>query len=209
MKRLKRLAAFFIKLVVLMGCGLVTAYIVTNSAETAFNIDVPFAQAIASERLDAITTPITPDFLNHAGSNDYRGNFGNPVVLKLPAKQVKLPIAPAIYSNGQWLARSNTAHYIITGKADGGDLGDTVLYLRQSWRTIQDSSDLTVGANLFIDTDTNWRYLYKVAEVTQLSPDGKFVMATGRKPQIFLLMQSSDGTTIVRAEFVSVQGLQS
>ncbi len=209
MKRLKRFANFCIKLSVLTLCGLVTAYIVTNSAETAFNIDVPFAQAIASEHLDAITTPITPDFLSHADSNDYRGNFGNPVVLKLPAKQVKLPIAPAIYNQGEWLARSNTAHYVITGRAQGGDLGDTVLYLRQSWRTIQDSSDLTVGSNLFLDTDSSWRYLYKVAEITSLGTDGHIVLGTNRKPQVYLVLQSSEGTTVVRAEFVSVQGLQS
>ncbi|MDB5178501.1 MAG: hypothetical protein JWN01_444 [Patescibacteria group bacterium] len=194
----------------MLASGVLTVYIFTNSYETAFDQDLPFATAVA--KVDAKPfAPSVPKSAYAADPSKRIGGYGAPTTLRIASRQVKLPLAPAITTpNNTWEARSNTGHYLLLTTAKSGNLGDLLVYLRQGWRTIDDPSALTVDGNIFVDTDKGWRYMYRITTVSHMeAKTGQYLLPESRQGQLLLdLEDTTTGTiTTAKAEFVSLQNI--
>ena len=191
--------------------GAFTLFIFANSYELAFDrpLPLPFASAVAKVDLNPLSGLLRPADALTSGAADRVGNYGIPTTLRLPTRQIKLPLAPAIVTDDVWAARSNTGHFIVVSPAKGGNLGDVLVYMRQSWRTIDQPRQITVGDNLFVDTDKGWRYMYRVSETQSLPDTAHYVLSDQKTSQIVLAVAdgSAHNLTLIKADFVSVQSI--
>ncbi len=209
MNTLRKMPGFLGRQMVFAACGFLTLFIFANSYETAFNRNLPYADAISRVNLypvqAAAATATDPGIIN-----ERKGTYGAPTTLKIAARQVKLNLAPVIYDDGNFNARSNTGHYAIVRPSRNGNLGDSIIYLKRSWRTIPEPQSVARDDNIFVDTDSKWRYLYKVVETSNISVDDRYVLPQGNKPQILILNEDTSSGLIwmVRAELVNVQSMQ-
>lgn len=208
MTPLRRFLGQTITMLLMLGSGLLTAFVFANSYETAFNHDLPVAKAIERVNMDPVESVIPANAIT-ADPAKHLGNYGAPAMLRLSAQRVRFPVAPAILSHDTWVARSNTGHYVGVSPAKGGDMGDLVIYVRQGWRTINDPSALVTDANIFVDTDKGWRYMYRITAVSHLSSIDRYLLPESPKTQlVVVLADASTGmTTVARAEFVTLQSI--
>ncbi|HSX02202.1 MAG TPA: hypothetical protein VLI05_02690 [Candidatus Saccharimonadia bacterium] len=210
-RKLQRGLNWATRTVLMTASGLFTLFIFANSYELAFDrpLPLPLASAVAKVDLSPFTNLVHPADALASSAAERVGNYGQPNTLRLPTRQIKLPLAPAIVADDVWAARSNTGHFMVVGPAKGGNLGDLFVYMRQSWRTIDQPRQIVAGDNLFVDTDKGWRYMYRVSETQAIPESSRYVLADSRVSQIVLTVEnaSSHSVTIIKADFVSVQSI--
>jgi len=196
--------------VILMSLSLfATAFILLNGYELAFSKTIPYATALTSVPVrDVIDRNTNSALLGHASLGE--GGFGKPVYLKLSTQVTKVEIVPAIYQQGSYLARAATAQYAYLTPAKNGNIGNTIIYLRESWRTVNHPEKLEAGDNLFLDTDREWRYMFRVSNNQVLPASTPFVLADGTTPHLLLAIVSPDKTQIryITGDFVNIQNVQ-
>ncbi|MEI6477733.1 MAG: hypothetical protein WCO52_01995 [bacterium] len=186
-----------------------TTFIMINGYELAFTKEVPFAIALTPVPVrDIIDRNTSPQIVKDPNSGE--GNFGHPLYLKLTPTSTRLQVVPAIYQNGHYLARQSTAQFAYLSPAKGGNIGNTLVYLREGWRTINDPSTLTVGDNVFLDTDRDWRYMFRISNTQLLPATTSFILPDTTTPDLLLAITSSDNKSIqyVTATFVNLQNTQ-
>jgi hypothetical protein len=189
---------------------LLTVFLFTNSYEIAFNKDLPHIKAVEPVAINNIVTP-SPNRLKQSHAASYEGGYGTPLVLKVPFDKLRIPVVPAILSDDtQWLARSNSAHYYIATPSKNNNLGTTVFYLRQSWRTIVEPAKIQKGDNLFVDTNRDWRYMYRVTDSFTSTSNDPYIIEDSRVSKLIIVV--SDPNTnqqhVIIAEMINVQNIQ-
>lgn len=186
----------------------ISVYVFANGFELATNINIPYALAIEPVSIEQLVK------LNRSTAvmNDPTlsiGNFGEPKYLKVASQTTKLALIQSVLENEQYLARASTGHFIYLAPAKSGNLGTTLVYVRQSWRTIGNPENIAVGSNLFIDTNKDWRYMYRVSDTITTDVNNQYLLPDSQKPQIMLLLLGQDGSErIVVADFVNLQNIQ-
>jgi hypothetical protein len=184
-----------------------TVFIISNGFELATNHDIPFAQSLAPVPLTAFASA------NHVKTIGVTtsGSYGTPQYLKLSSQSTKLPLVPAIRdTDGTFLSRAAGGHVLTLSNGEDGQIGNTAVYLREGWRTLPNTDELKLGANIFLDTDRDWRYMFKVSQKTAISPSSPFIVPTGSKPHLVLVLSADDGSRldIVVGDFVNIQNIQ-
>jgi hypothetical protein len=211
-KKLLVNALFFVgRVMVFVGCGLVSLFLLLSGYESIFNRDLPFVHTLDTVNLQALSKRYD---LQKAVANqnaDMLGNFGKPQTLKLPERALRLDItAPIIGGQDTWLARANTLHAIILKDARRGNIGLLALYCRASFRTIDATALPKQGENIFIDTDKNWRYIYRVSSAKVVPADQEYVVADdGQTARLIIACYDAalKADAIVEASVLSVQGV--
>lgn len=203
--RIRRTAQYAL----LMGASfVVTAFVLLNGYELAFSKDLPYADALKEVPVQSF---ISRNLQEKAAADPAAaaGSFGKPVSLKLATRTTKLEVVPATQKNGQYLARAAAAHYAYLTLSKGGTAGNIALYVRQSWRTILEPAELKPGGNLFLDTDHDWRYMYRIAQNVALPADAPYVIPDGVTSHLVLAIvdPSSQRITYVTGDFVSIQNI--
>lgn len=195
----------------LLGIGsiAVSAFVFVNGFELATNIDVPYAFAIEPVTVhELIDTNRSSEIVAQPTAGI--GNFGEPKYLKLASQTTKLALVPAVLTDDGYLARASVGHFAYLGKAKNGNLGNTLIYVRTSWRSVGEPEQILGGTNVFIDTNKDWRYMYRVSDVVELPVGTPYIVPDSTKPHICLAFVSDDNTLvrIVVADFVNLQNIQ-
>lgn len=190
-------------------CGLLSVFLLASGYESVYSRSLPLVHTIDPVNLSALEK-------NHnlkssaTYSMDMYGNFGKPLSIKLPNRAARLDITqPIIGDHGEWLARANVLHLLISGKPRNGSLGVAIMYCRSSPRTISDANAPIVGDNLFMDTDRSWRYVYRVTSIQKIDASRPYVIADGGTSSKLLLScldQATNMNIYIEASLLSVQG---
>ncbi|HSX06774.1 MAG TPA: hypothetical protein VLG92_03575 [Candidatus Saccharimonadia bacterium] len=205
----KRSALLFTRVSVFIFCGLISLYLLASGYESVYNRPLPFVHTISSVNLSAFTSVYHLNTLVPIPKNAYYGNFGKPSTLKLPATSVRLNIVGAIKDNVTWLARPSTLQLAIPSPPRSGNIGVAFLYCHGGFRTINTENMPTVGQNIFIDTDENWRYIYKVVAAHAFQGITPYIPSdSGTTGKLLIDCYDSGSRTniIVEANLLSVIG---
>lgn len=193
---------------IIMGlCGIATLYVFAASYETVFNRDLPLVQAVSTVNIQALSRTL----------NDYKqvdqgaiGNYGFPQYLKLPAQDARMAVVPGIEVEGKFLARAAAAHYFMTSDGKSGNIGNLVVYFEKSWRTDDRIEEMKAGDNIFLDTDRDWRYFYRIDTVNTIE-DGRQYVARGAQTTQLILVgvdKAANRLVIAQASLVNVQSVR-
>ena len=188
-------------------CGFLSVYIFAASYETTFSADLPIVNSVSK-----VTTPPVSRLLETGSKTNQldSGNYGKPAVLKIPSHNSKIVLAPQIDRSGILLARANTAHYTLLSSPKNGNLGNIFVYFMTSWRTDSHIETLKAGDNLFIDTDRDWRYFFRVDSTKDVDKTQTFVMREAVASQLIVAAQKSDSSSlfVIEASLVNVQNVR-
>ncbi len=195
----------------LLGLGsiAVSTFVFANGFELATNINIPYAFAIEPVSLGQLISLNQAPAVVAAPALSV-GNFGEPKYLKLASQTTKLALVPSVAVEDEYLARASVGHFAYLGPSKNGNLGNTLVYVRTSWRSVGQPELIRAGTNVFIDTNKDWRYMYRVSDVVELPVGTPYLVPDSVKPHICLAFVNNDNTLIriVVADFVNLQNIQ-
>lgn len=207
--KVKKLLVWPVRIVIALVCGLLSVFLLMAGYESAYNRSLPFVHTVDPVNLSAYSQSYD---LRDAGRNTERfGDFGKPTNVKLPERSARLDIGPAINNNGAWLARSNVLHLLIPTEPREGNIGIMLLYCRESFRTVSSQNAPAVGSNVFVDTDEDWRYVYKVTAAKVYNDNVPYVVSdAGSASKLLISCNDVNAHTnlVVEATLLSVQGIE-
>lgn len=202
MHKLINIIKIFIAIVV--GYAL-TTFLFLNSYEILAKTDLPFVEAVSKMSLIEVLNT------NETSITNYEGLYGIPVLLRIPSQNLKTEIVSEVKSNiGENLCYVGKVHYKPISNNKDGLLGDTIFYIRNSWRTITFTDQLQVGDNIFVDTKKDWRYMYKISKKTAVNIDSMYVLPESKTGKIILLIEDTKSQTgyIYEMDYISLQIIQ-
>lgn len=189
-----------------------TVFVFLNSFEVLFNKDISFIHALdtlhAQKMINDIVGEVNGNLFQL--TSEKLGNFGSPQTLKIPSINSKLNLVKAIHVDGNWLYRANNGHYIVTSASKNGNVGDVVIYANTSWRTILAPGDIKIGDNLFLDTDSGWRYMFRITNKSTLHFDDAYVKREMPVNSLTLLVEDERNNVVYlfQGAFVNIQNTQ-
>jgi len=209
-KRMQRYFFAWGRLFVFIGCAAVSAFVLLSGYESIYNRSVPLVHTLDNVELSAFAPSYDLTAAAEPNQKMY-GNFGKPVTIKMPASSLRLNVAAPIEEDNAWLARANSLHLLITKPPRSGNIGMALMYCRSSFRTV-DAADLPKqGQNIFMDTDEDWRYVYKVTNASTYSSSQPYI-PTDDGTRGKLVISCDDSTrhisNIIEADLISVQGVE-
>jgi len=203
-------AAWVARIAAFAVCGLISVFLLMSGYESIYDKSLPFVHTVD----EVVITPFSGiyDLKSAAQPDDKKfGTYGKPKTMKLPGRSARLDIIQPLQDNNQWLARANTMHLLLPAKPRGGNIGVALLYCRSNVQTLSTNNLPPVGGNIFIDTDHDWRYLYKITSTT-VNPDSQPYIAADSGASGKLIIGCTDSTAktliIVEATLLSVQGIE-
>jgi hypothetical protein len=212
MKRVKKTMFFMGSIVVLASCGLASLFLVASGYESIYSRSLPFVHTVDPINLKAFEQSYNLDQSIVRDDKAY-GTYGVPLTVKFPQRAARLDITqPLRDENGSWLSRANTLHLLVPEKPRNGSIGVALIYCRAGFRTITSSTLPAMGSNIFIDTDHNWRYVYKVTSTSVADSSRSYVMADGGGASKLLIGCYDEATktnAYIEATLLSVQGIDS
>jgi hypothetical protein len=206
---MKRLFIWPARVVVLLLCGLISAFLLMSGYESVYNRSLPLVHTLDPVNLSAFSTGYNLDAQSFQNPKLY-GDFGKPQTLKLPDRSIRLNIVPPLQGGTAWLARESSFHLLLPTKPRAGNIGINFLYCRSSFRTINDRNLPASGSNIFVDTDHDWRYVYKVTSAKLFSDSIPYVIAdtgAGSKLIIDCNDMKQHNNVVIEATLLSVQGI--
>ena len=213
MKQSLRKTSIFIGRVLALGiCGGISAFLLMTGYESVYNRDVPLVHSLDAINLRAYQHRY--DLTKYLGNDSGQiGNFGKPINLKMPRRSMRFDIVQPIKDSGkeQWLARASTLHMMPLTAPRNGNLGVTLLYCRSSFRTINGTNMPNTGDNIFVDTDRNWRYVYRVLDTKVVPEDDPYILGDGGAKGKLVISchdKAEKRNYIVEAEQLVVQGVE-
>lgn len=192
--------------VIFSGCFLLSAFIFANAYEIAFTRDVPFVNAINT----VDTGPLKRYTAAPLAVSSAIGHFGVPTTLRLPLHNKRIPLVEGRSarhpSDGAYLARASSGHFLLVSEPKDSYFGDVIVYLRRSYRTL-DAQTLSVGDNIFIDTDRDWRYVFRITDFVRLDTGQQFIMQDDETPTLTLYAYDEDSASaaIYSASLINLQ----
>jgi hypothetical protein len=211
-KRAPRNYLFVIgRVIVFVGCGIISLFLLLSGYESIFNRDLPFVHTLDTVDLTALAKRYDLPKVVAAEGPDSFGKFGKPQTLKLPERSLRLDItSPIVEGADRWLARANTLHFIVLKEPRRGNIGLLALYCRSSFRTIPATALPQTGENIFMDTDKNWRYIYRVTSAKVVPADQQYVVADdGASARLVIMCYDASlrADVVVEATALAVQGI--
>jgi hypothetical protein len=192
---------------VMSACALVSIFVLASAYESVFDKPVAFVDTIQAVNMSAFKQSFDLARAVKDTGGEY-GTFGQPVVLKLPSSSVRLNIVPGIVNSNAFLAQTSTLQLLVTTPPRAGNIGMALLYCRSSFRTISDQNVPSAGQNIFMDTKSGWRYIYKITTVGLYPQTRPFVLADSSGSSIVVDANDARAGTnlIITGELLSVQG---
>ncbi len=190
-------------IMIMSGC--ITLYVFAASYETVFNTSLPFVHAVSAISIAPVKQII--DKYRSVSQTDV-GNYGKPLYLKLPAQDIRMTLAPGIQDGDHFLARASAGHYFVVSSPKTGNLGDMVVYYEKSWRTNNNPEKMKVGDNIFIDTDRDWRYFYRVDSLSAITDSQNFVARQATASQLVVVAVDGHQLVIAQASLINVQNVR-
>ncbi len=177
-------------------------FIFLNAIELYFKTPMPLAQSIGSFEHQTIVNDLLSDFGTTGVSTEaIQGQqFVRPEFMRVGRNDIQMPIDEEIMINEDRWVRPLTAHYTILNQDAEGNPGDILIYMKESWRTIPDSSVLTSGTNIMVESVGGGAIDYTVRENFYLNDTERFIPTAADSRQLILLISREDQTySIIRA----------
>ncbi|CAN5115628.1 hypothetical protein BH11PAT4_BH11PAT4_7660 [soil metagenome] len=212
-KSVVRVSAFkrvFVRALAVIGTGtlmflslLLTFLIMANSAELLLGRDLPVVNAISPI---PVAETISENTATQTVQTDI-GTFGVPAYLKVGTKKIRMQLVPALKDEDGYLGRAAAAHFTLLSPSKNGNIGNVLVYARQSWRTIDGAGALKVGENIFLDTASEWRYMYRVSDTVTVPYNTAYVVPDGLASRLTVALfdEQTNEVTYVTADFVTLQ----
>lgn len=198
--------------VILLLSFVATCLVYTQGIELALGRDLPVSPALARVDQSTLLSNYPPTRLNDFLADDRVGDYGEPFQLRFSSLGLRMPLVKAqtdIDKNGDgfYIARQSSGHFLLTTTAKNGIVGDPVIYARQSWRTVQNPQAVVPGSNIFVDTVSGWRLMYRVSEVAELGDE--FVIPDRPTSTLTLLFEEerTGRQTVIVADYVILQNI--
>lgn len=210
MSRFKRGVMLMSSILVLALCGCFSVFLMASGYESLYGKSVPFVHTI--DEVDLKPLSHAYDLDKAIPENDaIHGNYGKLVSMKLPGRAARLDIVAPMKNENTWLARANTLHMLIPEQPRNGNVGVALFYCRSGFRTIAPDTLPSSGANIFVDTDRSWRYVYRVTSTSVAPISSTYVLADGGDTsKLLIACQNEEQMNVyVEATLLSVQGIDS
>lgn len=208
-RRLVSILAYCAHITPLICCGLITVFLLMSGYESVYNRTLPFIHSIDRVNLSSLASTYNLRMASYTSKSLY-GIFGKPLTVKLPGKTAPLTVAPPIKEGSAWLARKDDLHLLLPNAPRSGNIGTTLLYCRTGLQTINDQNMPPVGDNIFMDTDTQWRYVFRITS-SRVVPDTTPYVPSDAGDTSKLLIDCDNNaqhvSTVVEASLLSVQGI--
>jgi hypothetical protein len=209
-QRAKSILLFLLRVSIMGACGLVSVFLLMSGYESVYNRSLPFVHTLDPVPIQGLISAYDLRNINTKDESMY-GNFGHLLTLKLPKTSLRLDIAPAVWDGSSWLARANALHLLIPEKPRNGNLGVGLMYCRSSFRTIYSGNMPKENDNILIDTDHDWRYVYRVTSAMTI-PDSQSYIPADSGTNAKLVIGCNDAAMhtnfIIEASLLSVQGVE-
>ncbi|HYG83865.1 MAG TPA: hypothetical protein VD907_03235 [Verrucomicrobiae bacterium] len=210
MRFLKAVSLGSLRLLVFAACGVLSVFLIMSGYESIYNRSLPLVHTLDAVELQPFTGTYNLQDAAQLHPKKY-GTYGKPKTIKLPGRSARLDIVPPLHTNSQWLARTNTMHLLLPENPRAGNIGVLFLYCRANIQTISQTNLPKIDSNIFVDTEHDWRYLYKVthAGVTPLTePQIVADNGTTGKMVIGCIDEAAKQLVTVEASLMSVQGIE-
>ena len=203
-------ALFFVRALVVSGTIFLSSFFAMSGIELIFHKDLPLVHAI--DKIDLSAFSRSYDLKNAAdmAPNDYRyGSYGRPTTIKLSGRALRLNTTSALQGHNDWLVRANAMHTMIFDDPRQDAVGILFFYCKVAPQTISSSNHPPIGSNIFVDTEKEWRYVFRVSQAHTVPEQTPFIISDDeQKPKLIISCNDihSKTNTIVEAELLSVQG---
>lgn len=189
-------------LVLMLGIMVFTCFMFLNCAEILLGVDISYVSAINTVHADRVITGAD------VYSSQAQDDFGQPESLKIPQHNIKLEVLQGSQSTNGWLARSNKAHYLYASTPSNNS-EHIVLYTHSNWRTIARPQEIAVGDNIFVETDREWRMMFRVTNHYVITTSAGYVLPpTDEQVLVFFIEDTTSGKLhVIQSEFLDVQSL--
>lgn len=208
-RRTKVFVSFVSRAVVFTVCGLLSAFLLMSGYESVYNRSLPLVHTIDPVNLSALAETYNLDAKSFDNKSLY-GDFGKPQTVKFPDRSFRFNVGAPIYYKGQWLSRATAMHLLLPEDTRGGNIGVALLYCRAGFRTLDAQNLPAVGSNIFMDTDKDWRYVYKITSSKEFSDRIPYIASdTGTSGKLVIACNdaASHSNVVVEATLLSVQGV--
>jgi hypothetical protein len=189
-----------------------TFFILTNGYELASGKDIRFTSSLSPVNLSGIID-VSADTAEQYLASSRLGGYGKPVSLRISSSAQKIILVPAQFSqystDKHLTARLNAGHYLLRTDAVETIIGNPLIYARKNWRSIGQPETVKLGDNIFIDTDSGWRYMFRVAESTTRTAGEQFVISERPVSTLTLVVEdaNSQKQIIISAPYVALQNI--
>lgn len=210
MKRLRKIVFAVVRTLVFVFCGFMSVFLLMTGYESTYNRDLPLVHSL--DQVDLTPYQKRYDLRKYLGDDAKNiGNFGKPINVKMPQRSMQFDVvAPIAQNSDQWLARASTLHLVPLSPARNGNVGVILLYCRSSFRTFDAHNMPKAGDNVFIDTDRDWRYVYRVTATRAMSGSEPHIISdNGTKGKLIISCHDQKAKVhyIVEADQLVVQGV--
>lgn len=211
MKKFKNAVSWAVRIAVLTACGAASAFLIMSGYEAVYNRSLPLVHTVDPINLNALANSY--ELQDAAALQQKRyGTFGKPATVKMPDRAARFNVVEPISQGDEWLSRANALHLMLPTQARSGNIGVALMYCRAGFRTINAQNLPTIGSNIFMDTDQEWRYVYKVTSAKVFPDSVPYVTGdtgTGGKLVISCNDAANHTNVIIEANLLSVQGVAS
>jgi hypothetical protein len=209
-KQVRRYFFAWGRVFVFAGCAAISAFVLLSGYESIYNRSMPFVHTLDPVTLTAFQASYDLPTTAEPNTKLY-GNFGKPSTVKMPASSLRLNVAGPVQDKDGWLARANSLHLLITKPPRNGNIGMALLYCRSSFRTIQPADLPKPGQNIFVDTDQDWRYVYRVTNASTYDDSAAYIPTDdGTRGKLVIACNDTKQhiSNIIEADLISVQGVE-
>ena len=208
-RRIKSGRDLLARVIIFGVCGAISIFLLMSGYESVYNRSLPFVHTLDGINLSAFANTYNLD-PNSYTNEKLQGSFGKPVTVKLPERASRFNVVSPVKEGDDWLARANSLHLLLPQEPRNGNIGITLLYCRSGFRTLNDQNLPNVGSNIFMDTDKEWRYVYKVSSA-KVFPDNVPYIASDAGGSSKLIITCNDNkqhvNVVVETTLLSVQGV--
>lgn len=207
------------KLTKILGIGLfsliITIFFFLNTLETVLGKDfsslVPAVKKFQGTEIirSIIGNKLPEEVIKDSTSPDFVGDFGNPRELKIPSAKERVPLVSAISYSNEWFSRIGSGQFIIVSQSQDRNIGGMVVYLNSSWRTVSNADSIRIGDTIFVETDKDWRYMFRIIGKNVLQADQPFVKSNDHSGGLVFIVEVPDQQkeVVFEALLINVQNI--
>lgn len=126
---------------------------------------------------------------------------GKPVRLTIPSLAISLEVADGSYNQdkGDWTLSPDKAHFALPTTQPNNESGNTLIYGHNRAGVFSTLNKLQPGAEVLVDTDNGYRFIYTFATTEAVSPTNTDIFAYQGEPR--LTLQTCSGAWFQNRQF--------
>lgn len=182
-----------------------TAFVFLNSFELIFNQDIAYVDSVNKTNLSPQLDYIVKQSVDHSyyyTSNNFL-KTKKLEYIEIPIIKRKLEVSRALNKDEDWYVKGNKSNYFLTVNSNRSE--NLIIYAEKSWRTIPDTKALKVGDLIYMTTDDNWNYVFRIESINSLKSSERFVLQSSSEIGLSILLDDStkDGYSLIQAELIN------